>query len=67
VLERKVSHGVPDIKLVDELQHPPSEKISGDVDGSHCHDHQDQRANSIYQKLEHEGFLDYPLTGWIKC
>jgi hypothetical protein len=53
-----MSHGVPDIKLMDELQHPPSEKIAGDVDGCHCHAHQDQGAKSIYQKLEHEGFLD---------
>jgi hypothetical protein len=53
-----VFHDAPSFNLMEEFQHPLSEEIAGGVDRCNCRDDQDQGAESIYQKFEHERFLD---------
>lgn len=46
-----------EIIVLNEFQHPRTDKIAGDVDHGNCHDDQDQWTEAIDQKLEHESFL----------
>jgi len=52
--EGKVFHDPPGFHLMDELQHPFSEEIAGNVNRGKQRDEQYQRAESIYQEFEHE-------------
>lgn len=51
-------YDAPRFNLMNEIQHPLSEKIAGGVDRDNGRDDQDQGAKSINQKFEHESFLD---------
>ena len=56
-------HDATGVDLMDEFQHPFSEKIAGRVDSANQRYEQDQGAKPIYQEFEHGCFLGQPLTG----